>query len=67
MQPRRAVFYPFALFSPEWQAIHYGARRNGIPVRFMDLPQAYQLASWRRSRGAELRQQADAQHDIERR
>src|SRR5215212_3183984 len=40
--PRRAVYYPFALFSPEWQALHYGLT-NGIPVRFMDLPQAYQL------------------------
>src|SRR5215213_8789426 len=40
--PRRAVYYPFALFSPEWQALHFGLT-NGIPVRFMDLPQAYQL------------------------
>src|SRR5690349_19967618 len=23
-QPRRAAYYPFAVFSPEWQAIHYG-------------------------------------------
>jgi hypothetical protein len=41
--PRRAVYYPFALFSPEWQALHFGLS-NGIPVRFMDLPQAHQLA-----------------------
>lgn len=40
--PRRAVYYPFAVFSPEWQAIQYGLTNN-IPVRFMDLPQAYQL------------------------
>jgi hypothetical protein len=40
--PRRAVYYPFAIFSPEWQALHFGLT-NGIPVRFMDLPQAYQL------------------------
>src|SRR5947207_4301400 len=40
--PRRAVHYPFALFSPEWQALHYGLA-NGVPVRFIDLPQAYQL------------------------
>src|SRR5436305_10035674 len=31
-----AVYYPFALFSPEWQAIHYGLT-HGISVRFMDL------------------------------
>jgi hypothetical protein len=42
-QPQRAVYYPFALFSPEWQALHFGLT-HGIPVRFMDLPQAYQLA-----------------------
>jgi hypothetical protein len=33
----RAAYYPFAEFSPEWQAIQYGLRRN-IPIRFMDLP-----------------------------
>ena len=42
-EPRRAVYYPFAEFSPEWQAIGYGLA-NGIPVRFMDLPQAIRLA-----------------------
>ncbi|BAV07774.1 hypothetical protein SAMN05421788_103124 [Filimonas lacunae] len=34
---QRSVFYPFATFSPEWQAIQY-ARQNNIPVRFMDMP-----------------------------
>jgi len=42
-QPQRAVFYPFAVFSPEWQALEYGLARK-IAVRFMDLPQAHQLA-----------------------
>jgi hypothetical protein len=41
--PHQAVYYPFALFSPEWQAIQYGLSRH-IPVRFMDLPQAHALA-----------------------
>jgi hypothetical protein len=41
--PGRAVFYPFAEFSPEWQAIRWGLGR-GVPVRFMDLPQAHRLA-----------------------
>lgn len=36
-------FYPFAEFSPEWQAILY-ARKNNIHVRFMDLPAAHQFA-----------------------
>ncbi|MCB9865717.1 MAG: hypothetical protein H6816_03665 [Phycisphaerales bacterium] len=40
--PQRAVFYPFATFSPEWVALRYGLARS-IPVRFMDLPQAHRL------------------------
>ena len=42
-QPQRAVFYPFAEFSPEWQAIRY-ALAHKVPVRFIDLPQAIRLA-----------------------
>lgn len=34
---RQASFFPFAEFSPEWQAVLYGLQQ-GIPVRFMDLP-----------------------------
>ncbi|HZO74849.1 MAG TPA: DUF5682 family protein [Ktedonobacteraceae bacterium] len=41
--PRRSVYYPFTHFSPEWQALRYALQRN-IPARFMDLPQAIQLA-----------------------
>lgn len=42
--PRRAVFYPFTHFSPEWQALRYALER-GIPARFMDLPQSFQLGA----------------------
>ncbi len=42
-EPQRAVYYPFAIFSPEWQALYYGLT-HAIPVRFMDLPQAHRLA-----------------------
>ena len=42
-EPRQAAFWPFALFSPEWQAIGY-ALDAGVPVRFCDLPAAHQLA-----------------------
>lgn len=41
--PKSAVYYPFTHFSPEWQALRYGFEQK-IPVRFMDLPQAIQLA-----------------------
>ncbi len=43
-KPERAGFFPFAVFSPEWQALQY-ALQNDIPVRFMDLPQGYFLAT----------------------
>jgi hypothetical protein len=43
-ESRRAVFYPFASFSPEWSAIQY-ALRNHVPLRFIDLPQSHQLAA----------------------
>ncbi|MES2947741.1 MAG: DUF5682 family protein [Pseudomonadota bacterium] len=38
-----SAFYPFAEFSPEWQALQHGVLR-GIPTRFIDLPQAVRLA-----------------------
>ncbi|MCR6489927.1 DUF5682 family protein [Amycolatopsis sp. OK19-0408] len=40
----RAAFWPFAVFSPEWQALAY-AREAGIPVRFCDLPAANTFAA----------------------
>lgn len=40
--PKRAVFYPFAEFSPEWQAIRY-ANEHAVAVRFCDLPQTHRL------------------------
>ena len=40
--PQRSVFYPFAEFSPEWQAILY-AQQHKIHVRFMDLPAGNQM------------------------
>ena len=40
--PQLAAFWPFAVFSPEWQAISY-ALSAGVPVRFCDLPAAHQL------------------------
>lgn len=40
--PQRAVFYPFAAYSPEWQALCY-ANRHGVALRFCDLPQSHRL------------------------
>lgn len=47
-----SAFYPFAAFSPEWQALQHGVGR-GIPTRFIDLPQAVRLAQDKRHREAE--------------
>jgi hypothetical protein len=41
-EPRKAVYYPFATFSPEWQAIQYALKQD-VPLRFMDLPQFHRL------------------------
>ncbi len=41
--PKQSVYYPFAIFSPEWQAIQFGLSNN-IPVRFMDLPLTHRMA-----------------------
>jgi hypothetical protein len=41
--PERAVFHPFAVFSPEWQAMAH-ANATGIAVRMCDLPLAHVLA-----------------------
>ncbi len=42
-EPQKAVFYPFASFSPEWQAIKYGLEKK-IPVRLIDMPLCHKLA-----------------------
>jgi hypothetical protein len=39
----QAAYYPFAHFSPEWNALRYALQRE-IPVRFIDLPQGHQMA-----------------------
>ncbi|WP_241239250.1 DUF5682 family protein [Burkholderia stagnalis] len=41
--PRLGVFYPFAEFSPEWQAIRHAATHN-VPLWFMDLPATHGFA-----------------------
>ena len=41
-EPRRAVFYPLAAFSPEWVAARW-ALAHDVPVRFADLPITHQL------------------------
>lgn len=42
--PQKAVFYPFAEFSPEWVAVRY-AQEQSIPVRMTDMPLMHSLAT----------------------
>ena len=42
--PKQAGYFPFAVFSPEYQAIRYGLGQ-GLPVRFIDLPQGIMMAA----------------------
>lgn len=41
--PANASFYPFAVYSPEWQAMRWALAKSR-PVRFIDLPSANRLA-----------------------
>jgi hypothetical protein len=56
--PSRAGFYPFASFSPEWQALRY-ALGHGVPARFIDLPLIHSLLVDRR---AELLERLAEEH-----
>ncbi|KIA63087.1 DUF5682 family protein [Nocardia vulneris] len=42
--PAKAAFWPYAVFSPEWQALSYAAEHQ-VPVRFCDLPATTVLAA----------------------
>ncbi len=43
--PIRTLLYPFAVYSPEYQAILW-AKEHHVPCRFMDLPSDVFLAIW---------------------
>lgn len=42
-EPHKAAFFPFAVFSPEWQALRY-ALAHSVRTEFIDLPMTYQFA-----------------------
>jgi Family of unknown function (DUF5682) len=42
-EPKVSAFWPYAVFSPEWQALTW-AHAHGVPVRFCDLPAGMVLA-----------------------
>jgi hypothetical protein len=61
-EPKQAVYYPFAEFSPEWQAIKFGLAHQA-PVRFMDLPQSYQFALEENPNGEESKAPREIRQD----
>ena len=50
-EPRLAVYHPFAVFSPEWQALRWAAA-HGATARFIDLPLVHELAFEKAERDA---------------
>jgi Family of unknown function (DUF5682) len=58
-RPQTAAFWPYAVFSPEWQAMRYALQRD-VEVAFCDLPAAAVLARWPRGVGHDA---ADEDHD----
>lgn len=42
-EPSRASYYPFAVYSPEWQALRWALTRS-VPVELIDLPQSVAFA-----------------------
>jgi hypothetical protein len=57
--PQKACFYPFAAFSPEWQAMLY-AKQHRIHARFMDLPLAHVFGMENEAAEKSAEEKADA-------
>jgi Family of unknown function (DUF5682) len=65
--PQTAAFWPYAVFSPEWQAMTFALER-GVEVSFCDLPASAMLARWGRSSPQDnhddLEEPADAPDEV---
>ncbi|MCW2812021.1 MAG: hypothetical protein JWP61_2479 [Friedmanniella sp.] len=59
-EPRVAAFWPYAVFSPEWQAMRWALER-GVEVAFCDLPAAQVLAP----RPATLLDEEEPEHEAD--
>lgn len=61
--PVRTILYPFAEYSPEYRAIVW-AHRNGVPVRFTDLPSETFLAlSFQEEQSEKSEEEAETKSD----
>ena len=57
-EPKWAVYHPFDVFSPEWQALRWALMQQ-VPVFFIDLPLIHQLAQ------AKAREEEQAQAEAQ--
>jgi hypothetical protein len=57
-EPRVSAFWPFAVFSPEWQALSWAAA-HGVPARFCDLPAGTVLVGQDRAPAAGREEEPD--------
>ncbi|WP_223626224.1 DUF5682 family protein [Microbacterium sp. EST19A] len=62
--PRGAVFYPLAMFSPEWVASRWALERGRV-LAGMDLPAVHALAIRRSARDAAVVAEQDAEQDAD--
>lgn len=60
--PRISAFWPYAVFSPEWQALQWAAA-NQVPVRFCDLPSGAFLTTPRAPKAADDAPPAEPDQD----
>jgi hypothetical protein len=59
---RISAFWPFAVFSPEWQALRWAAAHQ-VPARFCDLPSSMVLADLDDEEGGGQREDRDTAED----
>ena len=61
--PSRAIFWPFATFSPEYQAACWAAR-NSAAMRFIDIPASWLLAPLEKDEAAQASEEHVPEADI---
>ena len=61
---RDSAFYPFTVFSPEWQALSF-AQSNNVPAKFFDLPLTHSMALARAKREQLASEEAKISSEID--
>lgn len=61
--PVRTILYPFSVYSPEYRAVLW-AHKNGVPVRFTDLPSETFLALYSQKEDTDEDESAEEEREI---